>query len=629
MTGIKKHILLAVLVCALSALGCMLLFRYDNKYTAPGPRGVNGLLTLSDTDIRRGTFLIDGWAIYGGGLLAPEDFRNGGPRPDDYVFIGQYGGFEKFIGTPHGSVTYRLTVLIPKSMRSYTLAMPEVFSSCRVYINGIERLALGEPSPETYRFETGNVSITFDASRQIDILVAVSDFSHLYSGMVYPPMLGAPDAVSQMLSARITLRSAVLAAALLIGVISLFVGLLSGRRGLSAMYGLLCLLFAGYVCYPVTITLARGSVWLYAMESVSFCTMLLVVIAMQDMIYTPSGNLGKIRLVMLCFGALPCLAALVMPFLLSFSALPVMMAYSQLITFYQIITAGYITFMAGLSVWKRTVGGASLFWGMLVLDCTLVADRILHPFEPVLSGWFPEIGSFALVFSLGIATAREIIRGYRESAVMEERVRVMITSGRDHYQKMDEMYEKLRILRHDYKYHLNAVRNMIKTGASDDVEQYLTVAEDRLSAHEIPQYCSDAVINALIDSYAERCAKLAIRFDVEIAIPESPGVPNYDLCIILGNLLENAVEACERLPQGRTIWVKARNKPTQILIMVQNSFNGAVQESNGSLVSAKTNGGFGLRSVKEVIARHGGDLLTEWEEGLFTVYVTVQGGSDI
>ena len=82
-------------------------------------------------------FLIDGWEYYSGRLLSPEDFSSMPPIPDEYLFIGHYGGFEAGSknGSPHGSASYRLDIRIPEDDRSYALELPEIFSSYRLYIN--------------------------------------------------------------------------------------------------------------------------------------------------------------------------------------------------------------------------------------------------------------------------------------------------------------------------------------------------------------------------------------------------------------------------------------------------------------------------------------------------------------
>jgi len=627
-----KQIITAACICVLTVSSCLVLYRYDNKYTASGPRGENGVLILNEQDVKRNTFLIEGWEVYGGKLLTPEDFiHDSKPEPDEHVFIGQYAGFEKIIGSPHGSVTYRLVVIIPEEMCNYTLALPEIYSSCRVFINGTEYLSLGETDPDTYRFETKNTSVTFNAAEKIDIIIAVSDFSHLYSGMVYPPAIGETETVFAMLNMRLILRSVVISAALLIGIMSLFIGLSRGRKGLPVLYGLLCLLFAGYTCYPVTMTVAQGSVLMYAVENVSFCAMLLVIIIMQDKIYSYSGAAKRIKPFAIGFGAFVCLAAFVMPFIMPKAGLPFMIVYSRLIEAYEFTAAGYITIMSGLAVRRKSSESVPVLWGMLILDCALIMDNARPSFEPIFTGWFPEAGSFLLIISLGAATAREIISAYRESAVMEERVNTIISSRHDYYRKMDEMHGKLRILHHDYKFHLNTVRRMLHSGDSNGADNYLTGVENRLSEYEIPKFCKSPVINALVENYSEHCAEKNIVFETKLTIPDTLGIPDYDMCVILGNLLENAVEACEKLDVNgagsnalkRVIKLETQNTSAQLLIMVKNSFDGLIREENG-IQSTKKEGGLGLRSVREIISRHGGELITEWDGEYFTVYAAVQ-----
>jgi uncharacterized membrane protein len=205
-----------------------------------------------------------------------------------------------------------------------------------------------------------------------------------------------------------------------------------------------------------------------------------------------------------------------------------------------------------------------------------------------------------------------------------EFVRGMISSGRDHYQKMNDMYDTMRFLRHDFKFHLNAVRNMLQSGNTEEADQYLINVEKQIKGTEIPKYCGNAIINALLYSYAARCAELEIQFDTKLAIPENISVSNYDMCIIIGNLLENAVEANLKLKSRRAIEIATQNTDAQLLIMVKNNFDGIIHCENGVPRSLKTDGGFGLRSTREVIAHHGGNVITEWDNNTFTVYVAIK-----
>ena len=197
----------------------------------------------------------------------------------------------------------------------------------------------------------------------------------------------------------------------------------------------------------------------------------------------------------------------------------------------------------------------------------------------------------------------------------------IVSTGREHYHKMNEMYETLGVLRHDYKYHLSAVREMLHSGDTVEAEKYLAEAERQTP--ELRRYCTNPVINALLSNYAERFDKLDICFDNSLDMPETLNVSNYDMCIIFGNLLENAAEACLTLESGRKIELAVEQNMMQLLIMVRNGFDGAITVVDGQPASAKTDGGFGLRSVRAVAARYGGHLLTKWDGDTFTAYVAV------
>ena len=151
----------AVVFSVILFLAC---YASDNKYTADGPQAKQGLLVLDEAMLEEHpvVFLIQGWEIYRDMLLAPEDFAEGANNltPDEFVFIGQYGGFEGSSPgrSPHGSATYRLTIVLPSEPFAYTLELPEIYSAYTLYINGVKAQQFGDPDPEHFRAETAITS---------------------------------------------------------------------------------------------------------------------------------------------------------------------------------------------------------------------------------------------------------------------------------------------------------------------------------------------------------------------------------------------------------------------------------------------------------------------------------------
>lgn len=201
--------------------------------------------------------------------------------------------------------------------------------------------------------------------------------------------------------------------------------------------------------------------------------------------------------------------------------------------------------------------------------------------------------------------------------------RDIISSGREHYQKMNEMFDTIRILRHDYKYHLATTSELLRSGNQEEIDQYLKSVEVQLSEQELQDFCKNPVINALIASYAERCTERNIQYDVRVTLPEIIPAANYEMCIILGNLLENAMEGCQKIKAGGKIELIIKPQGKQLAVMVKNSFDGVICQDGEQPVSAKKDGGLGLRSVQAVASRYGGELLTEWNRETFTAYVLI------
>jgi len=113
------------------------------------------------------------------------------------------------------------------------------------------------------------------------------------------------------------------------------------------------------------------------------------------------------------------------------------------------------------------------------------------------------------------------------------------------------------------------------------------------------------VINSLLLHYAGRCKKSDIDFSCKIAIPDQLNIPDYDICILVGNLLENAVDASQKLDSNRKIILEIKEHNDQLMLKITNNFKKEIE------VIKNINRGLGLRSVQLVTQRYGGELFIE------------------
>ena len=118
--------------------------------------------------------------------------------------------------------------------------------------------------------------------------------------------------------------------------------------------------------------------------------------------------------------------------------------------------------------------------------------------------------------------------------------------------------------------------------------------------------------------YSQRCKESRIDYSFKVAIPEKVPISDYDICIIVGNLLENAVEASQKINGERKILLTIKIHNEQLVLRVENNYETSVQSDDN--INKESNG-LGLRSVNLVMDRYGGKLLIKQEGNIFTASV--------
>nr|WP_244096063.1 MULTISPECIES: ATP-binding protein [unclassified Blautia] len=133
-------------------------------------------------------------------------------------------------------------------------------------------------------------------------------------------------------------------------------------------------------------------------------------------------------------------------------------------------------------------------------------------------------------------------------------------------------------------------------------------------------YCKNQVTDAILHYYEEICREKRISFQCQVEAPENTGIEDTDFCRLFGNLLENAVEAAERCPDGspRFIRVQIRARNNKLLIEEENSCTGSLRRGRDGIFSGKHSGqGIGTASISEIAARYGGLADFQDHNGIF------------
>lgn len=198
---------------------------------------------------------------------------------------------------------------------------------------------------------------------------------------------------------------------------------------------------------------------------------------------------------------------------------------------------------------------------------------------------------------------------------------------RERYDNLCAAIEETRHARHDMRHHFAQLSAMAEDGALTQIKQYLSRAQEKipnLDMHFSENHAADSVIG----HYCALARHENIPFHAQIDFPEKLPVDEMDMCLILSNLLENALEASRRTAEGRRR-IKVEGyiySGCLLLIQVENTFDGEIKETDGVFQSSKRKGrGIGIQSVRHIAEKNGGDSTFTYEDGTFNAKVMLRG----
>lgn len=192
-----------------------------------------------------------------------------------------------------------------------------------------------------------------------------------------------------------------------------------------------------------------------------------------------------------------------------------------------------------------------------------------------------------------------------------------------HYAEVENIYRKMRGWRHDYHNHIQALAAYLESGEIERARAYLDEINDTLIKVDTVIKTGNTMVDAILNSKISLMNTRSIRVNATARVPTVLSIADVDLCVMIGNLLDNAMEACEKLPKAdRFIRIYISTKSSHLYMSFTNSA-GKKQTKVGNLF-ASTKGldhGFGLSRVDELVARYGGYLTRASEDGGYTTEV--------
>lgn len=201
------------------------------------------------------------------------------------------------------------------------------------------------------------------------------------------------------------------------------------------------------------------------------------------------------------------------------------------------------------------------------------------------------------------------------------------------YNTLAAHMDETRKARHDLRQHLTVVQSYLDQDDKIGLTKYIKSYQNSLPFDIIEYFCANDVVNAIVNYYAAQARNIGINFTANVMYPNNCLVSDIDITVLLGNLLENAVEACKRELSDQTfikLRMKQRGQAT-LFILIDNTCRTPISFEKGTPLSSKREGmGIGILSIRDIAARYNGTVQFEQQKDVFyaSVRLTLMQSKD-
>jgi two-component system, LytTR family, sensor histidine kinase AgrC len=190
--------------------------------------------------------------------------------------------------------------------------------------------------------------------------------------------------------------------------------------------------------------------------------------------------------------------------------------------------------------------------------------------------------------------------------------------------EVNSIYFTMRGWRHDYHNHMQKIKAHIAMNQIDEVKEYLDLLESDLDKIDVKYKTGNLSLDAILNSKLSVAEKIAFDINCKASVPEKLNISDIDLCVVIGNLIDNALEACENVKEGYRkflrIYICVRKQ--QLYISVTNSTNEITRKLDKEYISNKRgNHGHGLKRIDNIVEKYDGFINRKNEPGVFATEI--------
>ena len=208
---------------------------------------------------------------------------------------------------------------------------------------------------------------------------------------------------------------------------------------------------------------------------------------------------------------------------------------------------------------------------------------------------------------------------------LEQSQKLLFAEQNKYYEKqldiMKSSLEATLSIKHDMKNHLLALQSLAQNHCYDELLECLNDIIANCEDQTAFSHSGNVVIDSILNFKLQEASKLNAEIILDINLPKDLQVPAFDMATILGNLLDNAIDALKAIEDRRMISVKIKHSRGQFIVKISNTFNGIVIERANYLLTKKKddiNHGLGIKNIKKILEKYDGSMDIEYNAMIFT-----------
>lgn len=242
----------------------------------------------------------------------------------------------------------------------------------------------------------------------------------------------------------------------------------------------------------------------------------------------------------------------------------------------------------------------------------------------------PVVTEF-MAFVCCIAYLIFILRNFEENRIrsqleqMQDSLNLQVTQAVREIETLRKSQEKARQYRHDLRHHMRYISVCIDNGRTEQVKEYIHEICAEIAENEMQMYCENETANLIFSSFAARAKEKGIKMKIQAQIPKTIKIKENDLCVLLSNALENALNACQEAREKSSLFIEicAFEKKERLCLQISNFCDVQILFERGIPVTKREGHGMGVKSICALVEKYRGLYSFTQEENKFVLRVTI------